>query len=95
MATRYQILKNLLLRDLSSDSKFFFIEMFVNGLSFNSFKEFFSVKKMAARGRGHFSINGHLVNFAYFQHISAITFTKVKLFSPNFTNLFTITRATF
>ena len=33
--------------------------------------------------------------FVFFQHISATTFTKCKLFSSNFTNLFTITRATF
>ena len=61
----------------------------------NSFKGFDLLKNMAARGRGHFSIYGFFVNFSYFQHISVITFTKWKIFSSNFTNLFTITRATF
>ena len=54
----------------------------------------FSLKNMAARGRGHFSIC-YFVNVAYFQHISAITFTKCKQFPSNSTNLLTITRATF
>ena len=43
-------------------------------------KNFISLINMAARGRGHFSIYGHFVYCAYFQHISV---------------MFTITRATF
>jgi len=51
---------------------------------------------MAARGRGHFSINGFFfTNIPCFQPISAITLIKFKLFSSNFTKLFTVTRATF
>jgi len=92
MATRYQILKNLLLRDRLLDSIFFYRNVCQWTVFQIPSKNSISLKNMAARGRGHFSIYGFFVNFAYFQHISVITFTKCKIFSSN---LFTITRATF
>ena len=67
MATRYQILKNLLLRNWLWDSNFFFHRNVCQWTVFQiPSKNFVLLKNMVARGRGHFSMYGYFVNLSIF-----------------------------
>ena len=67
MATRYQILKNLLLKDRQWDSNFFLHKNVCQWTVFQiPSKNFVFLKNMAAKGRGHFSIYCYFVNLPIF-----------------------------